>query len=240
MSIPVRTALLSGKAGETPGWRLFVANPTLVSEPAFLEIMSAKAHQSIVESRYWLDNFRLALFACLAENKAVDLGFMYARLYATGKLSSMNDQPTKENNPVKAGIYFKGEFADEIANLELVNDSKTVEAVMYELQQDNAPDVNMINSTIERIVINGSRIKIGADEKDTGIWIEGIKNGERVANGTIDYSDSSVCHVTFSQLPPSGRYRLVLVTRNGENPDEYSPSRLTRNVTVVNEEVSHG
>ena len=46
---------------------------------------------------------------------------------------------------------------------------------------------------------------------------------------------SATCHVTFPTLPETGKYRMVLATRDGNDPNEFSLARVTRNVTVIHE-----
>ena len=42
-------------------------------------------------------------------NNAVDLGFVYAKLYVRGSLKSASDQPTKKENLVVANVAIHGD-----------------------------------------------------------------------------------------------------------------------------------
>lgn len=85
-----------------------------------------------------------------------------------------------------------------------------------------------------------SRAKVVDSQEDNGVIVEDLKTNAKVAEATVVYSDSSTCHVTFPTLPATGRYRLVILTRDGEDPEEYVLARATRIVEIVNAEVSHG
>ena len=226
--------------GETPKYRLLAKNTRKVPEGDVLQRLVTKSGMGISQCRYMLDNLGEVIFEGLAANETLDSGFFFAKLYPTGTIPSLTAQPTKEANPVKGRIFFKGAIAEKLAALELVNETKTVDPLIYEIQQDDVEGLNRIESATARVVMNVNRGKIDPEQEDNGVWLEDLKTGVKVADGDVSYSDSATCHVTFPTLPPTGKYRLVLATRDGEDPAEYVLARATRNVTVVNGEVSHG
>lgn len=239
-TIPIKAVLSHLTAGEVPVFRLMAKDTKKIGEGEFLRRMSVQTGMDLAQCRYWSDNQRDVLYACLAENCAVDIGYLYAKLYPTGTIPSLTAQPTKAANPVKARAFFKGPFAENVASFDLVNETVTAPAILYEIMQDGASDRNRIESSTARVVINGSAIRIAADQDDNGVWLENLQTGVKVVDATIVYSDASTCHCTFPMLPTTGKYRLVVATRNGENPDEYALAKVTRNVYVVNGGVSHG
>ena len=234
MAIPVRAILTNMAVGETPEYRLLAKDPRKVPEAEYLQRVSEKSGIEPTRCRFVLDNARDVLFKGLAANETFDLGFLYAKLYPSGTIPSLTAQPTKAANPVKGRVFFKGDFARKLRELDLVNETLTVDPILYEVYQDGASDRNRIESVTARVVINGNRIKIAAEQEDNGIWLESLKTGEKLVDATVSYSDSATCDCTFPELPPTGKYRLVLATRNGQSPDEYVLARATRNVFVVN------
>ena len=238
--IPSWAVLSSMKVGDVPVYRLVPKNAKKLTESEFLAILSQKVKQSPEEARYWLDCFREVLFGQLSENTAVDLGFLFSKLYIGGTIASLADQPTKQKNPVLPRIYFKNEFSERFKQYEVVNETLTVNAILYEVMQDGASDLNRIESATARIVANLNEGKIDPTQPDNGVWLENPRTDVKVCEASISYSDSSTCYFTFPELPESGKYRLVIATRNGKNPDEYGLAKLTRNVFVLNEEVSNG
>ena len=233
--IKVKATLSNLRVGETPKYRMIVKEPKKVDEPEFLRRLAVKVGQDRIQGRFWRDAFRDVLFASLADNEAGELNFLYAKLHVAGSLLSATEQPTKEENPVKSRVFLKGELMDALAAFDVVNDTLTVAAILYEVMQDGVTERNRIESTGARIVINGSAIRIDSAQEDNGVWLEDPKTGEKLADGTVIHSDSSTCHVKFPTLPQTGKYRLVLATRDGNDPNEFALAKVTRNVTVIHE-----
>ena len=233
--VKVKAVLTKLPVGEKTLYRLVASNPQKIGEVEFLQFLATEMGISPSQSRYWLDSFRNLLFRLLSENADIDLGFLLAKLYVGGSIESLGEQPTKEKNPVRGRIFFKGDFAEQLKAMDVVNDTVTVAALLYEVLQDGLAEQNRIESETARIVANGSNIKIDPTQEDNGVWLENVSTGVKVAEATVSYSDSSTCYFTFPELPPTGKYRLVLATRNGENPDEIALAKVTRNVYVKKE-----
>ena len=241
MKIPVNATLVKIGPGADPAYRMSAKGAKNLKEEDVLNRISAISGQEPAKSRFWMDVFREMMYQSLASNETLDLGFMFAKLYPTGTIPSLTAQPTKEANPVKGRIFFKGEFAERLAALELVNETQTVNLILYEVQQDGVKGLNRIESPTARVVMNLNCGKIVAEQSDNGVWLEEAKTGVKVAAATISYSDSATCYCTFPTLPPTGRYRLVIETRDGQDPNAYVLARAARLVDVVNgEEVRHG
>ena len=233
--IKIKASLSNVRVGETPNYRLIPKDPMHISETEFLRRISEKAGQDRIQGRFWLDAFRDVLFTALSNNEAVDLNFLFAKLHVAGSLPSATEQPTKEANPVRPRVFLKGELMDTLSAFEVVNDTLTVEAILYEVMQDGASDRNRIESPTARVVINGNAIRLDAGQEDNGVWLEDPVTGVKVAEGTVIHSDSATCHCAFPTLPETGKYRLALATRDGNDPNEYSLAKVTRLVTVIHE-----
>jgi len=234
MSIKCKAILSNLSVGQTPYYRLVPQDVKKITEAEFLSRLATKAGQDVVQARYWLDTFRDVLYAYLADNKAVDLNFLYGKLYVGGSLNSVTEQPNRVSNPVKPRIYAKGELASAIASLDVVNDTLTVPALINEVMQDDASDKNRIEAANKRVVITGNCLKQDSTQTDNGVWLENAETGIVVATGTVSYSDASTIYVTFSTLPTTGRYKLVVTSRNGLNAETYALAKVTRLVYVVN------
>jgi len=234
MSIKCKAVLSNLSVGESPCYRLVPQDVKKIDEAEFLSRLAQKAGQDTVQARYWLDTFRDVFYAYLAENKAIDLNFLYGKLYVGGSLNSVTEQPTKAANPVKPRIFAKGELANAMAAIEVVNDTLTVAALINEVMQDDASDRNRIEAVAKRVVITGNGLRQDATQADNGVWLENADTGIKVADGTVSYSDGSTIFVSFATLPTTGRYRLVVATRNGEDAATYALAKLTRFVYVVN------
>jgi len=234
MSIKCKAVLSNLSVVESSLYRLVPQDVKRIDEAEFLSRLALKAGQDTVQARYWLDTFRDVFYAYLAENKAVDLNFLYGKLHVGGYLASLTAQPTRESNPVRPRIFAKGELADAIAAIEVINDTLTVAALINEVMQDDASDRNRIEAANKRIVITGNALKQDATQTDNGVWLENIDTGIKVANGSVTYSDASTIFATFATLPTTGKYRLVVATRNALDASLYALAKLTRQVFVVN------
>lgn len=223
------------REGEAPIFRLVPVNVTKIGNDKFLELVAKKAQSDVVQSRYWLDAFTATIGEMLAQNCAIDLGDMFAKLVIGGSLQSVGDKPTRENNPVRARIYAKGPLAELLKTIEVINDTLTISAQLYEVRQDNATAASRIENNTDRVVVNGHNILLNPSAGDEGIWLENLDTGVKVSTALVSYSDGAVAYCTFPTLPTTGQYRLVLSTRNGQDADEYAVTRLTRNVMVVND-----
>lgn len=234
--VKVKAVMTHMGTGEHPCYRLVTLGTTKVNEQEVLARLAKITGTDEVRSRYWLDAFQMVLFDALSNNECVDLSFLIAKLFASGSIKGMGDQPTKSENPVVGFVGFKGAFAEKLAQIETENDTVTVAAILYELKQDGETEKNRISSTTARIVLNGREIKVDAAQEDNGVWLESIETGVKLVDAEVLYSDAVTCDFKFPTLPPTGKYRLVLATRNGESPEEYALARATRNVYVKNEE----
>lgn len=104
--------------GETPKYRLLAKNTRKVPEGDVLQRLVTKSGMGISQCRYMLDNLGEVIFEGLAANETLDSGFFFAKLYPTGTIPSLTAQPTKEANPVKGRIFFKGVIAEKLAALD--------------------------------------------------------------------------------------------------------------------------
>ena len=233
--IKVKPVITSIGQGETPIYRLAATPVSTITETEFLDKLVAETGKGAAECRYWLDLIRNQKQAYLLQNNAVDLGFSYARLYASGSLNSLTDQPTKEKNPVKVREWFKGAFADEIAKIECSNDVVTVDIILNELQQVGVVGRNRIENTTEEIYINGTNVKLDPAKGDvSGIRLCDLKTGVVVAVASIIYSDESLVRFKFETLPTTGAYKLLFIGNNDQG-DDVAMNTISRLVQVVNE-----
>ena len=234
MAIKTKPVLSNFGEGETPIYRLAVQGANAVSSTAFMSKLAEKIKVGSSQLSAYADAFCAVLLEELLQNKAVDGGFFYARLNVKGSISSLGEPLTKEKNPVVISIWFKGELAEKVKEIEVELDANSVAAVLYEIMQDNASGLNRIENATDTIVINGSYIALDAAQTDTGVWLLDASSGAIVKQARIINSDVNTIRCVFDELPTTGQYRLMVATRNAENADDYIVTRLYRLVQVVN------
>ena len=234
MAIKGKPVLINFGEGETPGYRIVPKDITPVSAAEFQSKLADKIKLDAAQLAAYASGFCIVLLEELLQNKAVDGGFFYARLNVKGSISSLDEPLTKEKNPVVISVWFKGELAEKVKEIEVEIDANTVAAVLYEIMQENASGLNRIENATDEIVINGSYIALDAAQPDTGVWILDASSGTIVKQARIIYSDVNTIRCVFDELPATGQYRLMVATRNAQNADDYIVTRLYRLVQVVN------
>ena len=65
-----------------------------------------------------------------------------------------------------------------------------------------------------RVLIQGQKLAISADNPDEGVWLIDSKTGETVATATVERSDSQTVDCVFTEPPEPGVYTLVVSCRN--------------------------
>lgn len=228
----VKAVLSNLSTGGNPCYRLVIDGGVTINQDAFVTRYADNLRLSIADARYAVDKFFATLHELVMANKAVELEFMGARLVVKGSLRSMNQQPTKDKNPVVLQITAKGRLADSLAEIVLKNVTKMVDAALHEIMQNGASAVSRIENA-NAIVINGKGLIITVDNEDEGVWLE--KSGTVVAEAEVTYSDESKIIAEFGELAlENGVYDLCVATRNGAAKSAgISARRLTRKITVA-------
>jgi len=232
--IKVKAVLSQFRVGEQARYRLVTESSEKIDESEFIRLASVKAQKDPVQARFWADIYRKVMFEELMKNNTVDMGDFYAKLHVGGSLAAANQQPTKEGNPVKARIYSKGALADLVGAFEVVNDTLTVGATLYDVQQDGAGETNLLTADNTRIVATGKYVRMDETRTDNGVWLESLE-GVKVKDAVVTYSDAATVYFKFATLPADGKYRLVIATRNAADPDAYTLDLLKRVVYVKKE-----
>jgi hypothetical protein len=164
----------------------------------------------------------------------VKLGFADVQLTVKG---SLNDLSEPLAGRCEASLSFQPAKAlnDMLRNVELVNDTKTVQLVLHTIVEQGHPnDTNKLFAANASVSITTNCGRIDTSRDDEGIWLVNA-SGEKVATGVVTTTNSAYSIVQFATLPAPGQYKLVYACRNGEDPGEYTPAVKTRNVTVVGE-----
>lgn len=170
----------------------------------------------------------------IKDQMRVKLGFADVQLTVKG---SLNDLSEPLAGRCEASLSFQPAKAlnDMLRNVELVNDTKTVQLVLHTIVEQGHPnDTNKLFAANASVSITTNCGRIDTSRDDEGIWLVNA-SGEKVATGVVTTTNSAYSIVQFATLPAPGQYKLVYACRNGEDASEYTPAVKTRNVTVVGE-----
>lgn len=217
--------------GEHVCYRLIPVGVTTITKEQFVRLLANALRVSIADAQFTVDKMWDVIQACLMQNKRIELPFMSISLVIEGSIKSMNEQPTKEANPVRVRILIKGEAADQVAAIVLKNVTEMIEAALHEIMQAGASGLNRIENAAD-LTINGKGLKIDPGAEDEGVWLE--KDGVIVKKAEIKYSDESKVVASFGKLDlENGVYQLAVSTRNGASPKGISARIIKRKVTVA-------
>ena len=160
----------------------------------------------------------------------VNTGFMVGKLQVRGSTDSATGQP--EKGSVEGVVTFTGDVRDAFAALEVVNDSKMVDASLLSLEQAGAGALNKLTAANAEVYCTGNMLYIDPAREDEGVWLLDSRDRIVAKCALVSSTTTSVVFRTPAELPEDGQYKVMIQTRNGESEDEYTVATLVRNVTV--------
>lgn len=231
-SINVKAVLSNLAAGEKPFYRLVPQGITTITKDQFVMLLADQLGLAPSEAQYTVDRLWSLIMKLLMENKRIELPYLSVSLAITGSVKSMTDQPTKEKNPVVVRIVVKGEAAEKIGEVKVINVTVTVEASLQEVMQVGASAVSRIENTND-LTINGKGLTINAAADDEGVWLE--KAGTLVKKAELKSSNDNEARANFGALAgiENGVYDLCVATRAGKTAADAPARVLRRKVTVA-------
>ena len=174
-----------------------------------------------------------ATYAVIVENLMkgyrVDLGWITLSPRIKGAVRTVDATP--DSSAIEISASLSKELRKCAQNLVPVNENVKAATVLYELQEVDCPKTNTLHEPGKRIVLNGSGLTMNLSNPDEGIWLE-TELGATVARADILEVNAATCYFKFDELPPRGKYVLVVSARNGL-PTSYAPNRRTRRVKVI-------
>ena len=180
-----------------------------------------------------LNSLEAVFCEILTTGTSFNSGTLLGRLYVLGSGDALNDQPDKQNNPVKAKVWFGGKVQDALRLMDVENTTRAPEASLLELVQAGLVEQNRITAADTLIVATGRGLKLDTNNADEYVAL--YKGDILVERCSIVYCDAATVQFKLATLPESGEYQVRIATRNGEDPAEYAPALLTRNVIIVND-----
>ena len=222
---------LIGTGPETKsGFRFVPKVQRHVSEEEFCALAAERMGSTPEVSEAWLKSHMRTAIACMMDGNAVNTGFMVGKLHVRGSTDSATGQP--EQGSVEGVINFTGDVRDAFAALEVVNDSKMVEASLLSLQQAGEDALNKLSAANANVYCTGNMLYINPDREDEGVWLMDLMGRIVCKLVLVSSTTTSVVFRTPAELPEDGQYKVMIQTRNGESDDEYTVATLTRLVTV--------
>ena len=146
--------------------------------------------------------------------------------------------PSRDSNPANEGVGVRGAvkarrklMAGPKYDLVAVNALSSTRTVLTGVYYDGSERHKPIKPGME-IVVSGDSIPVVEGREDEGVWLESKRQG-KVAKGRILESTPTALRVVFDELPPTGKYFLVVATRCGRD-ESLKPVRCRAEVPVQN------
>lgn len=231
MGIKYSTYLCQFKKGERPCYAAKVKHNGTVAQNAFLKAIAEKSGESVERVRFGWDLAMNELKNQLKNGNRVELEQLAAGLAVQGTFDSANAAWDPAKNKLAAFVNVKGELKTALAHLATENITEgttiTIKSILDTIRKENGIIASL------NVYVAGVNTKIDTNKPDEGAWIEDM-DGTIVQRGTVTRSDMTTADITFTALPPSGKYRFVLAGRNGAG-EEFGVSMAKKNVEVVND-----
>ncbi|MBO4364607.1 MAG: hypothetical protein J5912_09550 [Clostridia bacterium] len=219
--------------GRDPGYMFSVIPGKKLTNEEFVALFANRLGVSDEKAVLCIKALQGVLTEQLAYGRPISIGWLQGKLVVTGSGDALNDQPDKTNNPVKAKIWFGDTIQKALAMMDVENVTVAPEASLLELVQAGLVEQNRITAADTLIVATGRGLKLDTNNADEYVAL--YKGDILVERCSIVYCDAATVQFKLATLPESGEYQIRIATRNGEDPAEYAPALLKRNVMVVNE-----
>ena len=120
-------------------------------------------------------------------------------------------------------------FKAAVAAAEVFNVSKPLKAKVISLMDAVTKSLNAFPGR-HKIHMQGDNLGICTDNPDEGVFL--VTKGKTVAVAEVLKSDVQIINCRFNDLPPPGKYDLVVRCRNGADPS-FAPAETTLRGIVV-------
>ena len=217
--------------GEEPrqGYHFIPSPARTLKEDELMKLVADKMGSSREVAEAWFKGIMRSIIAQMIDGNSVNTGFLLGKLQVKGSTDSADGQPAKGS--VRGVVNFSGAVREAFRQLVAVNDTKMVEASLLSMQQAGVDELNTIVAAGRNVYCAGNMLYIDPERNDEGVWL--FKGNSLVKKCTlVSSSTTTIVFAVPDELPEDGQYRIVIHTRNGESPDEYTVKTLVRNVTI--------
>lgn len=230
MSIKYSTFLSNFKKGDKPCYGARVKHNGTVAQNAFLAAIAEKSGESVERVRFGWELAMKELKNQLKSGNRIELEELCAGLTVQGTFDSANAAWDPAKNKLAAFINAKGNLKKALLGLTTENITEGASVLIKSILDTVRKEDGVIASLT--VYVSGVNTKVDPSKPDEGAWLEDM-DGTIVQRGTVTRSDTTTADITFTALPPSGKYRFVLAGRNGAG-EEYGVSMGKKNVEVIN------
>ena len=204
-----------------------------LSEGEFVEWWSSRSAIRAETLRLALATIGEGIQEALASGYRVELGLATFYPHLSGALSSRDADPEMDGRYVRGAVMARRALVDCLRQkLDPVNTLASLRVRLFSVVDTEATRPGTIAAG-HKLHIIGENIPVVAGRPDEGVWLEKrMRRGlVRVATARILSSSITLLEAVFDNLPPHGKYNLIVGTRCGRSTD-YKIVRCRYAVTV--------
>ena len=146
-----------GTGAETrSGYRFVTKAGKVLTEDDFIALAAERMGTTHEIAEAWFKGIMRTFIAGMMDGNSVNTGYMLGKLQVRGSTDSANGQP--EKGSVEGVITFSGDVREAFAGLEVVNDSKMVDASLLSLQQAGEDELNKLTDATDSQLRDAARV----------------------------------------------------------------------------------
>ena len=223
---------LSGlKKGGRPCYQGVIQSKQSASRADFVADMASRSGFTKEMASYFIDVFIASLRRYYRLGKRVNIGGLSSGIAIQGSVTNPKMSWEKSGMKLVPYLNLTGDLlnclAGETGKNVTTGASVTITSVLDTVHAQNMKLIGTTNVTTHTI---GLGLAVDTQATDEGVWLED-SSGVVAAIGTVTAATDTTLDCTFTLLPPDGRYRFVIASRNGLGED-YGVARAKRWVTV--------
>lgn len=187
---------------------------------SFEDLQDALAKESGASLEYirYLEELRQKIIVdALKSGKILYLNGIAIESALRGSFPTIDSEFDETKHKLAVTSFTYGAFQNCLKGVVPVNTIKSGTPTLSRINEAGQEDGVIVGC--DELTITGRGLAPEVSRTDEGVFLVALKTGERVASATITTSNLVLVVCTFDQLPPAGRYRLVVATRCGLGTD---------------------
>ena len=195
-------------------YRASVQANGIVGHDELAERLAERTKQDANLWKYFLNMLADEIDGQLLEGNRVKLGRLLMGFSIRGTFANEDDPFDPKKHRLVTTLRMLDPLKSAIAKAVPENITGGISCSIASAMDAVTKEVSEISGT-NRLLIEGRKLGISPDNPDEGVWLVDPKTDKIVATAMVERSDSQTIDCMFAELPPPGRYTLVVACRNG-------------------------
>ena len=216
------------------GHKVYVARmkPTVsYRDDDLIRDVAEATNQSEAAVRYFEEMRRAMIERALRDGKAVYVGGVANIVTVQGPFDTIDGEFDPSRNKLAVTGFTYGSRQRCLEGIVPENMEKGALPRLGSVREEGQAE-NELCVAGRTISITGSDLKLDASAEDEGVRLVDAKTGEVVSVAAVESSGLTTAYCRFAELPPPGRYMLVVATRAGLSR-EHKVAEASREVAVM-------